>query len=818
MRCSCSKRLCLPILSFAIAFLLWAWITWPLVTVGNRGISASAKNPENAAPQQMIAGDHLQMLYHLWLGYDSAIGKTPWSTNLYEFNTGDDAARKAYSTYYFPFQLFYGVGHVLGGHAVGMNLTAILSLAIGLGCTVLWLRRWFPEQPWLIWGAAIAGQALPYRWHNLMNGSPTGFAMMWGPVLLLGFDIWLRDRKARGAALVAAGVYFSGWSDSHAIFFNALFCAAWLPVAVFITRSSFRITRADLLAWLRSSWPLWIGMGLVLLQVMSMKTLNEGTEIEAGRSLGEVALFSPHLREAYSMRGWGGATETYLGRLLIAVLAVGLLVWIVRAFRRERGAGWSAGTLAVLLLGLAAAVLFSTGPRNPFGDIWWVRLTKLLPPLGMIRQPAKIYLLLPPLVSLAVALSLAAAKPPRLRRLLSLLVPLLLFWSFTSRIHPRICLLSGGNPAYAAVAADAPVPRALVLPLWPGNSHWSSLYQYEVMRPRLRMVNGYNPVLNLAYVKDIFERFHPFNQGSFREEDLDELLRRGVTHILLHENAFPDKVSPFSVGDTLRALLQHPRLRLLERNGPVWAFRLLAQDDRAAVLPASWTLASSVRWWQSAPGTHLDQARFPIALPFDRRVWLRGVGPGVINLELRWGDQHIPLRWELADGTHWQSLPLLAQEGFHFLELNARVDSGDARLQLAHLSPDDWHPVLDEARILPAAVFFHAGFSHADGWVEFQPEQDPHDAILYGPALPLEPGRYQADFVFESDAPAGTQLGLLRTRHLPGEPTETPVKAGEATRLLWTQPEGALFNLEFIYNGQAPLRIHTLHITPLPNE
>lgn len=830
---------------FLMSFLLWSVVSWPLARYFGEGIPASPVNPTPHPPREMIAGDHLQLLYHLWLGHDTWFGPTPRGVNLYEFNVGDDEARRQYSTYYFPFFLFFGVGYVLGGLAMGWNVAALLSLSVSLGATVLWLRRWIPGRPWLVWCAALLGQSLPYRWHTLMNGSPTGLSLMWIPVILLGLDLWLRDASRRGAFLAGAGVFFSGWSDIHVIFFAGLLCAAWAPVNWLAVRNTLSPKRllADVPSLLRSGWPLFIWVSGVLYQMTRVQASLAGTNVEAeGRQPHEVAMYSPHWRESMESTAFGGFSETYLGWGL-AGLALLLLFLLFRGLRRgEPESGTRLAVFLVIVAGVGVTSLVATGLNNPWGELGWARLTRVIPPLGLLRQPAKIYLVLPPLVSLAAALG-GASLPKRLDRIAAPLALLLIGYTLTARIHPDISLLHEDNQAYAHVAASSDTPRALALPLWPGDSHWSSLYMYYAKLHRIRMVNGYRPSRNLDYFENIFERFHVLSQGEIHDFLLDDLLERDIHHILLHENAFPERVSPFSVGYTLRHLLAHPRILYEVRDGPVWAFRILPEGETRGAFRSlpDWPVFGSVRWWDVVYGegemenireaeAHQDRfarlrgpehqvsaINFAISLPGDRRLWLRARGPGRAHLDLTWGGEPIgDLTLDLEDDTwRWHEIPLPQKDGFQQrLTLRARGETGTVDLDLVHLSHMGWAPRPAGPVTIPAPCFFRAGHTDLEtDTVRLLPRRDPHDFIFYGLAVPLESGRYRVELHAETEAPAGTDLGFIQLRN--GPEGTAPLRAGEPAVLEWDQPNHLLWVLEFKYNGSQPLALRKVVLTPL---
>ena len=81
------------LLSFLITLIVWVLFTWPLPLYLFTGIPSGAKNVEKHHVRTMIAGDHLQLLYHFWLAGDMACGRTPLFHDVYQFNAGDDKER-----------------------------------------------------------------------------------------------------------------------------------------------------------------------------------------------------------------------------------------------------------------------------------------------------------------------------------------------------------------------------------------------------------------------------------------------------------------------------------------------------------------------------------------------------------------------------------------------------------------------------------------------------------------------------------------------------------------------------------------------------
>ena len=62
---------------------------------------------------------------------------------------------------------------------------------------------------------------------------------------------------------------------------------------------------------------------------------------------------------------------------------------------------------------------------------------------------------------------------------------------------------------------------ALGLPLFPGDSHQSSLYEYYMTQSRVPMVNGYSPVVAKPYVEKVFWPLIELNVGEITREDYE---------------------------------------------------------------------------------------------------------------------------------------------------------------------------------------------------------------------------------------------------------------------------------------------------------
>lgn len=578
--------------TFVVAAVLFAGFFGTVVRHFASGIAYSAQSAQ--PPMELVQGDHLQLLYHFDLAHSFIQGETPWFRNLYEFNTSDEDCPRRIDPFYAPFSIPYATLRSVGASkAAAWNLCQFLSVFLGVLFSLLLARR-FRAGPWCALAIALLANCVPYRWVVLAGGSPTGFGMGLIPGIALGVDLAVRDGRVRGGVLAAVLCAAAYAADLHCFLFAILALPLWgvlsllaAPVNPLATRRGIGRTALALSPFLPA--------GAVCAAFAAIaKSGYASTDVAGGRTLKEIQRCSPdwhsffdpsffcHMPGQFHM-GYG---------LSAAMLAAGLLILVALVLRLRRGPNGTAGRigplLAGLLLGAALVFLFllALGTNGPFEYAPLRIVRKLVPPFRMVRQPIKCLCLVPTLLTafFAVAASILPSLVQRIRsaRLchaglaVAVVFVLAVFVRLAGSLHPGICLLTGPNAAYEAVVTDAESrglqPRALVLPIWPGDSAYSSVYQYDAMYSRLRMLNGYAATQSPAYIDDVFLRFSPMTTGSLGAEQFEGLKAYGVTAVLLHENEWPAKVSPYPFGHTLHTLLASSDFRYLGHDHGVWAF------------------------------------------------------------------------------------------------------------------------------------------------------------------------------------------------------------------------------------------------------
>jgi len=819
---------------------LWMVTAWPLPRVFDEAIPHTNLNPETQTVRPIASGDHLQLLYHFWLGSDALSGHSPLFHNVYEFNLGDDSTRIQPDLYYMPFSLVYAAFAPLAGHAAGWNAAGLVSVLLGILFLGLLARRF--TDSWVAVGLATGvAAAFPYRWITLFTGSPTGFAMAFPPMLAYGLDRAIRDRSPWGGLLAGLALFCSYATDLHVFYFSVLATPFFALLSLWMVAPNPRQWPVEIRRIALPLLPFVVLAGAAIVVSVAMSRHLADSVMAGGRTLAELVAYSPPAAGLVSTARAGMANHAYFGIPLFTLLGTALLLWAAPLIRKDTTDKPSRTQgIAVLLLAAAVTtvVLLALGTKAPSSGLPIRVARKLIPKYEMIRQTVKIYCLLPALLAPLLALLFGGIFRPDRRHLRGFSIMLmsgLAGWMLVQSLaqtDPGFCRLPRENVAYAAVAKDDTVnisrpPHALALPLWPGDSHWTSLCEYAVMLSRVRLVNGYAPAVPADYFETVFKKYESLNQGIATDEQLDDLLAMGVRHLLLHANAFPEQVSPFPAAATLRALVGHPRLALIADDGQTFAFRILPKHPVEHTPQCNWedSLYAAALHWNWNPSLEIPNTqtaplplRAPVFAAPDLRFLLQLEENSNQPLLTPPGRAGISsLTQPIAGLPDWLQADLPSPTGAVISAFSGPVTLNSALLTAGKLpGPDS-----DGSIHIPPALLFHAGHATpGNSSVEFLPETVPAGTALYGPNLPLPPGVYDILVTYSANESAGT----FRVVALPDH-TELAAAAldvsdalatctGESIRFrtltIGTHP----IRFELDYNGKANLKLHHIVLRP----
>jgi hypothetical protein len=156
----------------------------------------------------------------------------------------------------------------------------------------------------------------------------------------------------------------------------------------------------------------------------------------------------------------------------------------------------------------------------------------------------------------------------------------LVLWDYHPQKKIGLSRLDEGNPVYKTLSRlPEKNPVALGLPMFPGDSHQSSLYEYYITQSGVPMVNGYSPVVAKRYVDKVFWPLIGLNVGEITREDYDHLRKLGVTNLVHHQELYFYKVSPFSGHLAFRNLMDSPYLKLIMTNMEQSLFEVLPPEQ-----------------------------------------------------------------------------------------------------------------------------------------------------------------------------------------------------------------------------------------------
>jgi len=839
------------LISLLVTLLVWSFFSWPLPRHALTGIPSSATNAEQSDVRRMIMGDHLQLLYHYWLSADSMMGKTPLFCNPYEFNTGTDDDRKYIGFDNAFFAGLFTCGYLLGGRAAGWNLMGFASLFLTYLFTWLLLRAHIRSRA-IAPVMAIAAIALPYRWHVLLGGSPSGLAMAWVPILLWGVDALIRRNSLLGSALAGLAFFLAYWNDMYVFFFCVLLGPCW---AVLVLLRDDRFPWKDRANWRRvilAALPMLLVLAVVAALALGKHAAVAAVEADVGHdSWRDVLMASPVPTGLVKWRAREHNGLVYMGVVAPAILVCGLILQVLATLRKPRENARATAFFLLLIMGIGGITILALGAHGPLNGKVFMFVRNHLSPYALVRQPAKVFAILPPLLALALALSAAnvARLLPRPGTALraSLLVAALLFVvEYKCQIRPMICLLDTEQLAYKAITEDARLhtdnePHALILPIWPGNSAWTSLYEHYVSLYRIRMLNGYLPVVPRGYTEDVYQRFDGCTSGAITDEQLARLTAMGVHYVVLHENAFPEKVSSFPVAFTVKRLLNHPRLELLKQDHSVWAFRILEAASERPPRLAHWNrffpVQNAIReyeWYAptnavictdtNAAGDRFVRLKASSDVTIAVPVYLSRVPDMVLQARLA-GHGALTVDTILKGRTNTQTVAIDAPD-WTWTVVSLPLPDGDAEATLQFRCSDgivDLDMLLTaagpallmapgEQAVLPAPLFFHAGYTDlARDAVVLRAETEQDGEPFYGLNLPLAPGRYRLRVDITSNARAGDALGNLSIVCGDARAGPFPVTAGKDAVSEFRIPRKNLpVRIAFDYTRQADVAIENV--------
>jgi len=299
-----------------------------------------------------------------------------------------------------------------------------------------------------------------------------------------------------------------------------------------------------------------LGAGWVL---MAKRLFFSASVAHGGRTLQDVKLYSPRLADLLSQ-----GSEVYLGLvpLFLILVSLGLLTASLAGGHR-RGQGedplLSAFYLFFFFLSFILGSGLAFGPSSLYGFFF-----DYFPFFNYPRVPARImaFAFLAGAVLSAMAFGalqerLRANGQAGLGPVFLALLAAMVWYDFGAWRPVGLSIMDRGMSVYDYVRKHIGDGLLLELPLWPGDSHQSSLFEHYISLDRVRRVNGYTPIVTRRFVDQVYKPLATINQGLLDRDQYRLLRKMGVRFITVHDNpdVFPRKVSPFPPHTTVRRLM-----------------------------------------------------------------------------------------------------------------------------------------------------------------------------------------------------------------------------------------------------------------------
>ncbi len=564
----------------AVLLLLAVVFSHPLLHYMNGGMPYSAMPTEGRAIVHQFPGDYLQLFYRFWLFNQAAAGRIHFLSNPYEFST--PGTPPLFTTQGIPISLIFLL-FSYWGNIFAYNALVILSfIAAGMSLTLLLMELKASRGAAILCGVLYA--CLPYRLGHLFGGHPGGFVFFLTPLSIFCFErAWKISETGRLSILwgILSGLCFfsAALTDLHTAFFIAIFLAAYILFKLIDLTAA----RGFAKAYRTARYPI-LGMAITgtvaLLYLLWVKYFFLETSIaKGGRTMEMVQAFSPQIRNVLG-KNPNAERNIYLGLIPFLLAVYGALArrLDIKKKRTEPGALlWLYFWVGSFLLTYSVALGTALDRYIPLYS--WIH--DHLPFLAYSRTPSR---------AMAIAaISLFVLAGYGLRKLLprGVMAKIIVFTAIPLALldyHPRkpigISLLMGKDSVYAEIQKLGGKGRLLELPIWPGDSAWSAIYEYYISLTGVPIINGYNPVPQLEYVKQAFIPLRNLNLGEMRQEQYELLKGWNSPFIVLHQEAFPRKVSRYPFRLSLVKLLQSPYLEFVRQDGPHFLFRLKQKPGR----------------------------------------------------------------------------------------------------------------------------------------------------------------------------------------------------------------------------------------------
>lgn len=402
---------------------------------------------------------------------------------------------------------------------------------------------------------------MPFRLIHLFGGHPSGFLVFWIPLVIFFYELLWEKKKWLYGWLAGLCIFLMALEEPHLTYYSALFTIAfWGYKTIFYKK----IEAIKLSVPIISSW------GLVALYMFFIRHSVIGVSIAgSGRGLAEIGLFAPSIKDVFQRINPISEKYIYIGTF------TGILLLFSIFLKKNKK---DLPPFLFYFLAFIFTLALSLGPNFKYFPLYKI-CYKIIPFFKFPRSPARIITFTSISISLLVGygLNILLRNKKRITKFIITSTALILICiDFKPTAKIGLSNMSRANKIYQFIKSTHPKKPVLEIPIWPGDTSWSSIYQFYTTLYRIPIINGYSAFVTKEYVDKIFWPLVSINMGILTREQYDLLKNLGVKYILLHEEAYPAKASPFPFKIALENLKKNPYVKFLMEDCPIYLFELPA--------------------------------------------------------------------------------------------------------------------------------------------------------------------------------------------------------------------------------------------------
>lgn len=501
--------------------------------------------------------DCVQQYYHFWMAWDYLNGGPgPFFRDPYEFLM-DEETNPLFTTRRLLISIVY-LFLAPFGTVFAFNALLLLTLALGGFFAFLLAKHYTGKYLPSIVAGAVFGFS-PFAIAQSMGGHTNGYLLFLIPFALWAIEKGIQTNKSVYYLLTTLSLSCFAFIEYHLLYYMALL----LPPFYFWR---FACVRPGWKPFFKSVICLSIAVGIAGSVMMFVKSYEIDISIRSTeRTFAEIMLYTPWITHFFTHDYDELEKVVYLGYAVFGGALVSFLIW-----------GWKRSLFWLYLGVFLCFGLLCLGPRcNAIPLYRWFH--DYLPYFDLSRLPARMMVLVSMGAGLLIAMGLSRIK--KVGWLVSILFLAVVIWDYFPRTVVGITLLPEKSKVYQYIEEDLEEKKSdkkvLCLPIWPGDSSWASHYLYQITQHRVFMVNGYYPAVTEHYVEKAFYPLYSVNVGELTSQQYELIKKFNVGYLVVHEEAFPKKVSNFPSQVTIEFLNNSPYLQYVMQDDKQTLFKVL---------------------------------------------------------------------------------------------------------------------------------------------------------------------------------------------------------------------------------------------------